>query len=61
MAACIVIIPTYNEIENVEAKIRADYELPKEFHDLIVEDKSPDGKEACVAKLQKEYPEIHYL
>ena len=61
MAAGIVIIPTYNEIENVEAIIRAVFELPKDFHVLIVDDNSPDGTGACVAKLQKEVPEILFL
>ncbi len=61
MAAGIVIIPTYNEIENVEAIIRAVFELPKDFHVLIVDDNSPDGTGACVAKLQKEFPEILFL
>lgn len=61
MAAGIVIIPTYNEIENVEAIIRAVFELPKRFHVLIVDDNSPDGTGECVVRLQKEFPETLFL
>ncbi len=61
MAAGIVIIPTYNEIENVEAIIRAVFELPKDFHVLIVDDNSPDGTGECVAQLQKEFSETLFL
>jgi dolichol-phosphate mannosyltransferase len=38
----VVIIPTYNEIENVESIIRAVFSLHKAFHVLIVDDNSPD-------------------
>ena len=39
----IVIIPTYNERENIENIIRAVFGLPKVFHILVIEDGSPDG------------------
>ena len=39
----IVIIPTYNERENIENIIRAVFGLPKIFHILVIEDGSPDG------------------
>ncbi|MFD0798941.1 polyprenol monophosphomannose synthase [Maribacter chungangensis] len=61
MANSIVIIPTYNEIENIEPIIRAVFELPKEFHILIVDDNSPDGTGEAVAMLQKEFPEKLFL
>ncbi|MFT6796778.1 MAG: dolichol-phosphate mannosyltransferase [Maribacter sp.] len=61
MANSIVIIPTYNEIENIEPIIRAVFELPKDFHVLIVDDNSPDGTGECVIKLQKEFPETLFL
>jgi dolichol-phosphate mannosyltransferase len=52
----LVIIPTYNEKENIEKIIRFVYTLPKEFHILIVEDNSPDGTADIVKKLIKEFP-----
>ncbi|MEX0289168.1 MAG: polyprenol monophosphomannose synthase [Flavobacteriaceae bacterium] len=61
MADCLVIIPTYNEIENVEAIIRAVFDLQKEFHVLIVDDNSPDGTAAEVSKLQNEFPNSLFL
>ncbi len=61
MAHSIVIIPTYNEIENIEAIVRAVFELPKDFHVLVVDDNSPDGTGACVKGLQEEFPGILFL
>ncbi|MEP2279529.1 polyprenol monophosphomannose synthase [Maribacter sp.] len=55
MSSSIVIIPTYNEIENVEAIIRAVFDLQKEFHVLIVDDNSPDKTGDCVRGLQEEF------
>ena len=55
MSSSIVIIPTYNEIENVEAIIRAVFVLPKDFHVLIVDDNSPDKTGDCVRRLQEEF------
>ena len=55
MSSSIVIIPTYNEIENVEAIIRAVFVLPKDFHVLIVDDNSPDKTGDCVRGLQEEF------
>ncbi|MBP6811197.1 MAG: polyprenol monophosphomannose synthase [Saprospiraceae bacterium] len=48
----LVIIPTYNELENVEAIIRAVFGLPEPFHVLIVDDGSPDGTAQIVKNLQ---------
>jgi dolichol-phosphate mannosyltransferase len=50
----LVIIPTYNEKENIEKIIRAVFSLPKAFHVLIVEDNSPDGTADIVKRLMKE-------
>jgi dolichol-phosphate mannosyltransferase len=50
-ARSIVIIPTYNECENVEAIIRAVFGQPEHFHVLIVDDGSPDGTALIVRKL----------
>jgi len=48
----IVIIPTYNEQENVEAIVRAVFAQPHDFHVLIVDDGSPDGTAQIVRNLQ---------
>lgn len=56
MSDSIVIIPTYNEIENIEAIIRAVMSLRKTFDMLIVDDGSPDGTALKVKELQKEFP-----
>jgi dolichol-phosphate mannosyltransferase len=57
----IVIIPTYNEIENIEKIIRAVMNLPEVFHVLIIDDGSPDGTANIVKGLQNEYPEKLFL
>lgn len=55
MGDSIVIIPTYNEIENIESIIRAVFSLHHPFHILIVDDNSPDLTAAKVAELQIEF------
>lgn len=55
MNNCIVIIPTYNEIENVESIIRAVLSQHKHFHILIVDDNSPDHTADKVRLLQTEF------
>lgn len=50
----LVIIPTYNEKENIEAIINAVMELPLEFDILVIDDGSPDGTAAIVKGLMKE-------
>lgn len=58
----IVIIPTYNEKENVENIVRAVFGEPKKFHVLIIDDGSPDGTASIVKSLQKEFPEkLHII
>lgn len=57
----IVIIPTYNERENIENIIRAVFGLDKVFHILIIEDGSPDGTAAIIKKLQEEYPDRLFM
>ena len=61
MTDSLVIIPTYNEIENIEAIIEAVLELRKEFHVLVVDDQSPDGTAEKVRTLQKKYPRQVFL
>jgi dolichol-phosphate mannosyltransferase len=51
----IIIIPTYNEIENIEAIIRAVFALSMPFHILIVDDNSPDGTADKVRELKREF------
>ena len=58
----IVIIPTYNEKENIEAIIRKVFSLPLDFQVLVIDDGSPDGTAAIVKGLQAEFPErLHLL
>ncbi len=57
----LVIIPTYNEIENIESIIRKVFSLPKSFDILIVDDGSPDGTGQQVENLQKEFPTNLFL
>lgn len=61
MSDSIVIIPTYNEIENIESIIRAVFSLPKQFHILIVDDNSPDKTADKVIELQQEFPNQLFL
>ncbi len=53
MDSKLVIIPTYNEKENIEAIITAVINLPQGFHVLVIDDGSPDGTAAIVKKLMK--------
>ena len=55
MAKNLVIIPTYNEIENIEKMIRTVFDLPTRIEILIVDDGSPDGTAAKVKELQQEF------
>jgi dolichol-phosphate mannosyltransferase len=52
----IIIIPTYNEIENVERMTRKVMSLEKDFHILFVDDNSPDGTADQIKALQIEFP-----
>ena len=55
MSDSLIIIPTYNEKENIEKIIRKVFSLEKDFHILVIEDGSPDGTANIVKKLQKEF------
>ena len=61
MSNGLVVIPTYNEIENVESIIRAVFALKEPFHVLIVDDNSPDKTFEKVELLQKEFPSQLFL
>jgi Glycosyltransferases involved in cell wall biogenesis len=61
MSDSLVIIPTYNEKENVERIIEAVFSLGKSFDVLIVDDGSPDGTGQIVKKMQPRYPDRLFL
>ena len=56
MSDSLIIIPTFNEKENIEKIIRKVFSLEKLFHVLIVDDGSPDGTATIVKKLQPQFP-----
>jgi dolichol-phosphate mannosyltransferase len=59
MSNSLVIIPTYNEKENIERIIRKVFSFEKEFDILIVDDGSPDGTAQIVKSLQNEFKGLH--
>ena len=61
MCKKIVIIPTYNEKENIEKIIRKIFSLERNFNILIIDDNSPDGTQEIVRQLQKEFNERLHL
>jgi len=61
VSKALVIIPTYNEKENIEKMIRSIFSLPASFDMLIVDDGSPDGTAAIVRSIQISYPERLFL
>jgi len=61
MSDCLVIIPTYNEIENIESIVRAVLSLHKPFDILVIDDNSPDHTADKVIALQPEFPNRLFL
>ena len=61
MSDSLIIIPTYNEKENVAKMIRKIFSLDKLYHVLIVDDASPDGTSSIVKDLQKEYADRLFI
>ncbi|MEN0055367.1 MAG: polyprenol monophosphomannose synthase [Mucilaginibacter sp.] len=61
MPDSIVIIPTYNEKENIERMIRKVFSLPHDFHLLIIDDGSPDGTNIIVKNLMDVFPERLFI
>ncbi|VXB25635.1 Polyprenol monophosphomannose synthase [Flavobacterium sp. 9AF] len=61
MLKAIVVIPTYNEIENIDNIIDAVFSLESHFHVLIVDDNSPDGTSKRVEELQQKYMDRLFL
>ncbi|WP_010178964.1 polyprenol monophosphomannose synthase [Aquimarina agarilytica] len=57
----LVIVPTYNEIENIELLVEAVFQLPIAFDLLIVDDNSPDGTANAINELIKKYPNKLFL
>lgn len=58
----VIIIPTYNEKENIEKIIRAVRSLDGDYHVLIIDDGSPDGTAGIVKRLQQEFPtQLHLI
>ncbi|WP_420582249.1 polyprenol monophosphomannose synthase [Reichenbachiella sp.] len=61
MNKSLVIIPTYDEKENIEDIIKAVFDLKADFDVLVVDDNSPDGTASIVKSLQKEFNALHLL
>ncbi|MDP4683296.1 MAG: polyprenol monophosphomannose synthase [Crocinitomicaceae bacterium] len=61
MSDSLIIIPTYNEIENVESMARKVMSYDKDFHILFVDDNSPDGTAVKIMELQNEFQDRIYL
>ncbi len=61
MSKAVVVVPTYNEIENIERLLRTVFSLQREFHILVVDDNSPDGTANVVESNINTYPEKLFL
>lgn len=57
----LIVIPTYDESENIETLIRTLLSLDADLHVLVVDDNSPDGTGDIVERMQKEHGQIHLL
>lgn len=61
MSSALVVIPTYNEIENIERLVRNVHSLQRRFHILVVDDNSPDATGLKVKELQEEFKDSLFL
>lgn len=61
MTSKLILIPTYNEKENIENIIRAVFALEGEYHILVIDDGSPDGTGAIVKRVMEEFPERLFI
>jgi len=61
MSDALVIIPTYNEKENIELIVNTVFKQEKDFHILVVDDNSPDGTASIVKSLMEQYPERLFM
>ncbi len=57
----VVIIPTYNEKENIARIIEVVFSLNQDYHVLVIDDSSPDGTASIVKELQRKYPGLLFL
>ena len=57
----VIIIPTYNEKENIEKIIRKVFSLEGDYHILIIDDGSPDGTASIVKDLQTQFPDRLFM
>jgi dolichol-phosphate mannosyltransferase len=57
----IIIVPTYNEVENIERLVEGIFAHQRDINILIVDDNSPDGTGKTVKKIQKKYLSLHLL
>jgi dolichol-phosphate mannosyltransferase len=56
-----IVIPTYNEAENIEKLVETIFDLYKTFNIIIVDDNSPDGTGKIVDRLSQKYPSVHVI
>lgn len=56
-----ILLPTYNEIANIEAMVREIFRVVPQVEILVIDDSSPDGTAACVKRLRAEFPNLHLL
>ncbi len=61
MIKTLVVIPTYNERENIKALVPAVFQATPDVEILVADDNSPDGTQDVVRELQKTYPRLHLL
>lgn len=61
MAEKIVVIPTYNEKENISAILHTIFDLQQEFHVIVIDDGSPDGTARIVKDLQRKFPDQLFI
>ena len=58
---CLVVIPTYNEADNIRPLIQRIVEVCRNLHILVIDDNSQDGTAELVKQLQKTHPQLHLL
>ncbi|MFT5891272.1 MAG: dolichol-phosphate mannosyltransferase [Dokdonia sp.] len=61
MASALVVIPTYNEIENIERLLRNIFALQRDFDIVVVDDGSPDGTALKIKELQSDYKDRLFI
>ncbi len=61
MSKGIIVIPTFNEIENIERLVKSIFSQRRNFHVLVVDDNSPNGTAKVMEELQKSYPDMLLL